>query len=205
MRGGHTGGDAVLVGLAIAVAGVIIIIICERSFRRWRDTHPPRPPRTRPKNARFKSHYGLGVIQPIANFEPALAAAMLAEVNEVFVTAFCTDTIVLNVTASVGTEYRCRASDNVQQWGAKALKLGATQIRQYHSHPDVANRAVPSDVDYRSSRTLVGLVEPYGVAMRSLLVYKPHRSPPGAFAILDYTSVTTPKTRLDKLAGRAVL
>lgn len=128
--------------------------------------------RKRTRKKPFKVRYDLDRRQPLAGFEEKLALAMFAEGKEVFVTAFCNDIEVLRVTATIGTVRRCGPSDLVENWGMKAQRLEATQVRQYHNHPDVWGRSFPSPQDYSSNKYLRSCVEPYGVRFHALLIYK---------------------------------
>jgi hypothetical protein len=127
----------------------------------------------RKRRLSFKKRHGLDQRQPLAGFEQRLAMAMFTEGREVFVTAFCTEVEVLSVTATVGTARQCRPSDRVENWGQKARRLGASQIRQYHNHPNVWGRSIPSSRDYSTNKYLRGCVEPYGIRLHTLLIYKP--------------------------------
>src|SRR4051812_24780372 len=155
----------------------VLLLLIVIAFR-----HAPRPRRGRRRPA-FKKRHGLDRRQPLAGFDRKLATAMFDEGKEVFVTAFCTDDEVVAVTATVGTARRCRPSDRVENWGMKASRLGATQIRQYHNHPDVLGRSIPSGADRRSHQYLRACVEPYGVRFHSLLIYKPWL---GSYTVKEY-------------------
>ena len=60
----------------------------------------------------FKTLYKLNQIQLIGTFERKMVHGMFNEGREVFVTAFVNDTNVLRVTATIGSKYSCRASDD---------------------------------------------------------------------------------------------
>ena len=145
---------------------VLIIVYClvKLLMTRKRKPRPRRPP--------FKKLHKLNQIQPIVEFEEKMIKGMFAENKEVFVTAFVNDTHVLKVTATIGSKYTCRPSDNVYSWGEKACKIGATKIRQYHNHPNVFGRSSPSTKDRKTHRALKPFIEQWGIEFQSLLVYK---------------------------------
>ena len=128
----------------VLIVVVVIIVICQN----------PKPHGRKRRRPPFKQLYDLDRRQPLAGFERKLALAMFAESREVYVTAFCSENEVLRVTATIGTVNRCGPSDRVENWGMKARQLGATQVRQYHNHPDVFGRSVPSRQDYASNKIL---------------------------------------------------
>jgi len=113
--------------LAIVLAGCYLI-------GRWFFPSAKISPSTE-RRAAFKVRYGLTARQPISEFEEKMLVGMSRERNEVWVAAFCSESEVLKVTANVGSRYKSRATDNVNNWPAAARKVGASQIRQYHSHP----------------------------------------------------------------------
>lgn len=88
-----------------------------------------------PRRAAFKVRYELNMRQPISQFEEKLLVGMSRENNEVWAAAFCNDREVLKVTANVGSRYKSRPTDKVNDWPRVARQIGATQIRVYHSHP----------------------------------------------------------------------
>jgi DNA repair protein RadC len=120
----------------------------------------------------FKKLYVLDHVQPINEFEEKMIKGMLSEKREIFVTAFVNNTHVLRVTATIGSKYRCNGSDNINLWGEKAVKIGATRIRQYHNHPDVFGRSFPSGTDKNTHRQLKPFIEQWGVKYQSLLIYR---------------------------------
>jgi DNA repair protein RadC len=143
-------------------------------------------PTTRVRRKRlpaFKRRYDLDRRQPLDGFEQKLAMAMFSVQREVWVTVFCNESEVLAVTATIGSKYRCRPSDKIHNWGPRARRLGATQIRQYHNHPDIWGRSTPSTQDWNSNRYMRRCVEPYGIRMHTLLIYKPWF---GGFKVQEY-------------------
>ncbi len=128
--------------------------------RKWREQRRP-----------FKQRYDLNRRQSIHHFEGKMARGMLEEDREVFVTAFCKDGHVLGVTASIGSKFRCRPSDDVNKWGQKARRLGADEIRQYHNHPRVEGRHRLSREDRAFHSALKASIEGEGVRFRTFLVY----------------------------------
>ena len=125
----------------------------------------------RQRKAPFKKRNDLDQRQLIVDFEQKLADSMLREGKEVFVTAFCKDNEVLTVTATVGSKNQCRPSDNYSNWGNKAHRLRATQIRQYHNHPAVFGRSFISTKDRESSAFFRTLLEDDRIEFISLLVF----------------------------------
>lgn len=120
----------------------------------------------------FKKLYDLDTHQPIVDFERKMVRGMFAENREIYVTAFVTETHVLRVTATIGSKYSCRASDNINLWGVKAQKIGASKIRHYHNHPNIFGRSFPSNMDKRSHRNLKTFIDLHDIEFQSLLVYK---------------------------------
>ena len=119
----------------------------------------------------FKVRHGLNARQPISVFEEKMLAGMSRERNEVWVTAFCSESEVLRVTANVGSRYKSRATDDVSNWPNEARRGSATQIRQYHSHPPCFGRSQPSRTDLDSHRTLKRFVEQYDLGYGSYIAY----------------------------------
>lgn len=131
----------------------------------------------------FKKHYDLDRYQSISEFERRMIQGMIREHKEVFVTAFCSRKEVITATATIGSRFRCRPSDNALEWGAKACRLHATEIRQYHNHPAGRGASRVSPMDKESHRHFKELVEPYGIRFRSFLVYP--RSIIGGYTIKE--------------------
>ena len=124
------------------------------------------------RRAPFKRRHGLTRRQPLAEFEERMAAGMFEEGREVYVTAFCNDAEVLRCTANVGNYASCRPTDDVLRWADHAHRVGAHRIRQYHNHPDVLLRSLPSRQDRRSHAPLTELLDGTGIALESWLVWR---------------------------------
>ncbi len=123
------------------------------------------------KRVAFKVRYELNVRQPISEFEEKMRVGMSRERNEVWVTAFCSESEVLRVTANVGSRYKCHATDNVSNWPAVACQVGASQIRQYHSHPPDLFCSALSPQDRETDTRLKSFLKQNGLQYRSYLVY----------------------------------
>ena len=147
------------------VAGcvILLVLLIRAAFKPARLTRKRLPA--------FKKRYDLDRRQPLDGFERKLAMAMFSVGREVWVTVFCDEREVLAVTATIGSTRRCKPSDKIHNWGAKACRLRATQIRQYHNHPDIWGRSTPSAMDWRSHAYMRQCVEPYGFRMHTLLIY----------------------------------
>lgn len=126
------------------------------------------PPRT--KGQLFKTAYSLNG-KSIDEFETALAIGMRREDKEVYVTAFVRAGIVLRVTASIGSKYRCKPADDVHLWSGHVTRLGCDEIRQYHSHPVFDGETSPSKQDYVSTQYLDSILGPHSALVRHLLVF----------------------------------
>jgi hypothetical protein len=125
-------------------------------------------PKRRPP---FKERYDLNRRQPIKQFEQKMLQGMQAEQKEIFVTAFCNnDEEVLQVTASVGSRKRCSPADDYTNWGIKAKRIEATEIRQYHNHV-VKGDSGFSKQDKKTYPIYREHVKPFGVSIRFFLVY----------------------------------
>lgn len=107
----------------------------------------------------------------IPDFERRLVIGMRNERREVWVAAFCRGQQVARVTATMGSARRCRPSDDVARWPARARELACSEIRQYHNHPGSYRRASPSQRDCESSRVLEKLLDGSGIKLRSYLVF----------------------------------
>jgi len=160
---------------------VIILIIILYLFYKYYEYQQLHVKKQR--RAPFKNRYDLNRHQPISEFESKMVQGMFEEGKEVFVTAFCTEIDILSVTATIGSKFRCRPSDNYNAWGNKAQMLGATQIRQYHNHPAVFGRSFLSEEDQLSSAVYEDITKEYGIIFRSFLVY-PRRL--GGYAIKEF-------------------
>jgi hypothetical protein len=118
----------------------------------------------------FKERYDLNRRQPIKEFEQKMVQGMKTEQKEIFVTAFCKNGEVLQVTASIGSKYRCSPADDYTNWGYKAQRIGATEIRQYHNH--VLKGATGfSKQDKKTYPIYREHVKTFGVKIRFFLVY----------------------------------
>ncbi len=115
--------------------------------------------RQRSKGELFKKAYELQG-RSVREFEEALAIGMYREKREVFVTAFMRSGIVVRVTASIGSPYRCRPSDNPVKWKDYMIKLNCDEIRQYHNHPVHNGATRPSPADCRTTSVLKSLMGP---------------------------------------------
>jgi len=137
---------------------------------------------TRPLGSQFKKHYDLNA-KGIRELEHLLAMGMRNERREVWVAAFCRGQEVARVTATMGSRRRCRPSDDVSRWPARARELACSEIRQYHNHPGSYRRTSPSEQDRVSSRALEKLVDGSGIRLRSYLVFW---NEIGEYRILEY-------------------
>ncbi len=125
--------------------------------------------RERRKGERFKQAYDLAG-RPLRDLEEALSVGMYRERREVFVTAFMRGGVAVRVTASIGSPFRCSASDNPAGWADHVERLGCDEIRQYHNHPVHNGRTRPSPTDVRTSLSLKTLLGPHGSKLRSLII-----------------------------------
>jgi hypothetical protein len=123
----------------------------------------------RQKGEHFKKAYNL-VGRPVTELEEALSIGMYRERREVFVTAFIRHGIAVRVTASIGSPFRCSASDNPIKWKRHLQRLGCDEIRQYHNHPDHNGSTRPSTTDIKTSRSLKELLGTDGAKLRSLII-----------------------------------
>lgn len=123
------------------------------------------------RRAAFKVRYGLNVRQPISEFEEKMLDGMSRERNEVWVAAFCSESEVLKVTANLGSRYKSRASDNVSNWPKVAHQVGASQIRQYHSHPLGLGCSLFSPLDRQTYGSVKPFLEQNGLKFHAYLVY----------------------------------
>ena len=126
------------------------------------------PPRT--KGQLFKTAYSLNG-KPVDVFETALAIGMRQEGKEVYVTAFVRAGVVVRVTASIGSQYRCKPADDVSLWVGHLTRLGCDEIRQYHSHPVFEGETLPSNQDYVSTHYLMSVLGPHSALIRHLLIF----------------------------------
>lgn len=125
--------------------------------------------RVRQKGEHFKKAYNL-VGRPIAELEEAISVGMYRERREVFVTVFLQNGVAVRVTASIGSPFRCSASDNPGKWRRHFERLGCDEIRQYHNHPDHNGSTRPSTTDVKTSQSLKEVLGPHGAKLRSLII-----------------------------------
>jgi hypothetical protein len=125
--------------------------------------------RTRQKGEHFKKAYNL-IGRSVAELEEALSVGMYRERREVFVTAFIRHGIAVRVTASIGSPFRCSASDNPGKWRRHFERLGCDEIRQYHNHPDHNGSTRPSATDVKTTRSIKDILAPHGSELRSLII-----------------------------------
>lgn len=140
-----------------------------RSLKQSVDSIYNRYPR-RQKGEQFKKAYALSG-KTIADLEETLAVGMYFEVKEVFVTAFVVDGTAVRVTASIGSLFRCSASDNPLGWRNHITRLGCDEVRQYHNHPTHNNKTEPSAMDYRSCQSTKRILREHADKLRSFIVY----------------------------------
>lgn len=125
--------------------------------------------RERRKGQHFKAAYELAG-KSVAELEEALAIGMFRERREVFVTAFMRAGVAVRVTASIGSPYKCAASDSPARWIEHVERLQCDEVRQYHNHPVHNGNTRPSPMDYRTSRSLRLLLGSDGPKLRSLII-----------------------------------
>lgn len=140
--------------------------------------------RMRRKGESFKKAYGLAG-RDVTSLEEALAVGMYRERREVFVTAFMRSGVVVRVTASIGSLYRCRPADDPAKWRDHIVRLGCDEIRQYHNHPVHSGDTAPSAGDVRSSQQLGKLLGPHAPVLRSFIICW---NQPGEWRIIEYDS-----------------
>jgi DNA repair protein RadC len=125
--------------------------------------------RERRKGEHFKATYELAG-KSVKELEEALAVGMFRERREVFVTAFMRAGVAVRVTASIGSPYKCAASDNPARWAEHVDRLQCDEIRQYHNHPVHNGNTRPSPTDFNTSRSLRLLLGPHQAKLRSLII-----------------------------------
>lgn len=138
--------------------------------------------RRRRQGESFKKAYGLAG-RDVPSLEEALAVGMYREGREVFVTAFVRRGVVVRATASIGSRYRCRPTDDPAKWRDHLDRLGCDEIRQYHNHPVHEGGTAPSAGDTRSSRQLKKLLGPHSHKLRSFIVFW---NRPGEWRVIEY-------------------
>ena len=126
--------------------------------------------RKRNKGEQFKKAYALQG-KDIVSCEERLAVGMNREKKEIFVTCFIKSGKVLRVTASIGSAFKCSASDNPQYWGGHIDRLSCDEIRQYHNHPISSNHTHPSSIDHKTSKSLKGILGNHKDKLRSFIIY----------------------------------
>jgi len=124
---------------------------------------------TRRKGEQFKRTYNLAGRQ-VRDLEQALSVGMHRERREVFVTVFVRAGIAVRVTASIGSPFRCSASDDPTRWGDHVERLGCDAIFQYHNHPMYNGITGPSDTDYRCSKALMRVLGSHSAKLRSFVI-----------------------------------
>lgn len=118
----------------------------------------------------FKKHYDL-TGKTLQEFERFLAIGMRHERREVWVAAFCRGELVLRVTATIGSAYRCRPSDDLSRWPSHAEKLHCTSIRLYHNHPGSCRSTNPSPQDRRTAQVIENFLTVSGLDFHSYIVF----------------------------------
>jgi hypothetical protein len=125
--------------------------------------------RERRKRERFKQAYEL-TGRSVRGLEEALSVGMYRERREVFVTAFIRGGVTVRVTASIGSPFRCAASDDPARWRDHVERLGCDEVRQYHNHPVHTGSTRPSPTDVRTAAALRSVLGPHGDKLRSLII-----------------------------------
>jgi hypothetical protein len=118
----------------------------------------------------FKKHYDLGG-KTLQEFERLLAIGMRHERREVWVAAFCRGEMVTRVTATIGSVYRCRPSDDLSRWPYHAQKLHCNSIRLYHNHPGSCRSTISSPQDRRTARIIAESLAVAGLHFSSYIVF----------------------------------
>lgn len=126
--------------------------------------------RWRNKGEQFKRAYEL-VGKRTKDCEERLAVGMNREQKEVFVTCFLKAEEVVRATASIGSVFRCSASDDPRRWKQHIERLSCDEIRQYHNHPINNNRTCPTPVDHQTSLSLKQVLGYHGNKLRSFIIY----------------------------------
>jgi DNA repair protein RadC len=150
------------------IFGLIVFIIILCVFQSSEASHP----RGERKGIPFKTYFKLTERQSIEEFESRMTNGMFTENKEVFVTAFANEKKVLRVTASIGSKYKCGASDTPSNWLTIARKINANYIYQYHNHPDGLFNGSPSKQDRVTHVYLSSMFDGTEVAFHSYLVYR---------------------------------
>lgn len=122
------------------------------------------------KGQLFKTAHSLKG-KPLFEFEQSMVAGMHYERNEVFVTAFIRNRIVVRVTASIGSPYACRNADNPMKWPHHFKRLGCDEMRQYHNHPDHSNKTDPSPPDRKAHAFFNSILGKDGIPYSTYIVF----------------------------------
>jgi hypothetical protein len=125
--------------------------------------------RERQKGERFKQAYDLAG-RSVHDLEEALSVGMFRERREVFVTAFMRRGMAVRVTASIGSPFRCSATDDPTQWKDHTERLACDEIRQYHNHQAYNGTTRPSPRDIKSAGALKLILGPHGPKLHSLII-----------------------------------
>lgn len=155
------------------VLGILFaVFIAEKIINNWNnDPLGNRNRFKRPKNAQFKTYYGVTEKQSISTFEHNMTTGMFCERKEIFVTAFCRDSVVERVTASIGSDFRCSNADDVRKWPNHAKRLNCNEIRQYHNHPNFTSRERVSYSDMKTHNQIAQYFSNSDTKFRSFLIY----------------------------------
>ena len=126
--------------------------------------------RLRNKGEQFKRAYELGG-KGIKDCEESLAVGMSREKKEIFVTCFMKAEEVVRVTASIGSVFRCSASDDPRRWKQHIERLDCDELRQYHNHPINNNRTCPTLIDHQTSQSLKQILGHHSNKLRSFIIF----------------------------------
>jgi hypothetical protein len=126
--------------------------------------------RIRNKGEQFKKAYDFQG-KDIKSCEERLAVGMNREGKEIFVTCFIKSGKILRVTASIGSAFKCSASDNPRYWNGHIDRLSCDEIRQYHNHPINNNHTRPSILDHKTSKTIKEILGKHKDKLRSFIIY----------------------------------
>lgn len=107
----------------------------------------------------------------LPNFEETLAAGMLKESKEVFVTAFMKNNKAVRVTATIGREEVCFNSDDMGKWRYHLDRLKCDRILQYHNHPGTDNKTKPSYTDLHTTKKIKKHLGEHSGKLRSYIIY----------------------------------
>lgn len=138
----------------------------------------------RRKGQRFKTVYNI-IGKTLEEMEEILAVGMFNEGKEVFVTVFMQNNIAVKVTASIGSPYRCKASDNPNNWPTHIERYNCDEVRQYHNHPTKRNKTEPSNTDVMTTGKLQRILGKYSSKLNSIIIYW---NKIGEWRVLEYDS-----------------